>query len=351
MTHTRIPRRLFLSASLLAAASAACNLRPRINTTPAPPTATVTPLPLASPDVPRGVTSFIADALPDLAGRAIDLREDTITLQAVSGDASYPLSPDASVLDAQGYTTSPNDLAAGQTVAVWLNADRSAALVQILGDMGTLGPTLNAPLQSEPTGESTTIGGLPMTTRAGWGAAATNMDASAERGVFDAETNPAGWLMYPAPLADWLQTIVVHHTALTVTEGPREIQRSHQGAKGYADIAYHYLIDSFGALYEGRVIGARGSHTGGFNTGSIGIALLGNTQVMPVPRQPLATLVTLIAHLQAEYTITHLAGHRDFQPHDTECPGEALEALLPRIADELGLEFGTGGYVPPPWDA
>jgi hypothetical protein len=35
--------------------------------------------------------------------------------------------------------------------------------------------------------------------------------------------------------------------------------------KGYADIGYHIVIDSFGVLYEGRVLNARGAHTGGHN--------------------------------------------------------------------------------------
>ena len=47
------------------------------------------------------------------------------------------------------------------------------------------------------------------------------------------------------------------------------------------------------------------------------------------------------------YAITHLAGHRDFQPGVTLCPGDNLEVLLPDLAAELGIAFGTEGYVGP----
>lgn len=52
--------------------------------------------------------------------------------------------------------------------------------------------------------------------------------------------------------------------------------------------------------------------------------------------------------LRDVYRLTHIAGHRDFQPGVTVCPGLHLEALLPELAVELGLEFGVGGYVGTP---
>jgi hypothetical protein len=212
-----------------------------------------------------------------------------------------------------------------------------------------LGPTLGAPVQAEPTGETRVIGSLTMITRAGWGAAEPNLMAAGEYGVFDAVENPQGWLEYSAPLADWLDSIIIHHTALAFPEGPRTIQSTHQAVRGFADISYHFLIDSLGTLFEGRSLNVRGAHTGGANTGSIGIALIGNYEDCPPLRRPLDTLITLARTLIADYTITHLAGHRDFQPGETQCPGDNLEAIMADLAAQLGLIYGTGGYVDPPW--
>jgi hypothetical protein len=191
--------------------------------------------------------------------------------------------------------------------------------------------------------------GLRLIGRAAWGAAGPNLEAPAERGQFDAATNPGGWLVYPPPLADWLTTLVVHHSALPLSDGPREIQRLHQQERGFADIGYHYVIGPAGEVYAGRSLEVRGVHTGGANTGTVGVVLLGNFELDAPPEPQLASLRRLAHSLARRHGLTHLAGHHDFQPDATVCPGQFLAPLLPGLAAGLGLAFGTGGYVPPPW--
>jgi hypothetical protein len=58
-------------------------------------------------------------------------------------------------------------------------------------------------------------------------------------------------------------------------------------------------------------------------------------------------LKRLIQCLADAYAITHLAGHRDFQPEVTLCPGANLELLLPAMASDAGLAFGIEGYRGP----
>ncbi|MFK7802060.1 MAG: peptidoglycan recognition family protein [Anaerolineae bacterium] len=182
--------------------------------------------------------------------------------------------------------------------------------------------------------------------RAEWGAAEPNIQGSPEGG-YDAIRNPAGWFEYDTPLPEVLNTIVVHHSALPLSDGPLEIQLLHQENKGYADVGYHYLIDENGTIYEGRPINVRGAHTGGFNTGAIGIVLLGNFEEIEPTDAQLNSLMELNQFLKRSYQVTHLAGHNDFQPGETLCPGKNLEPLLPGLAKELEFEFGTAGYVGP----
>ena len=61
------------------------------------------------------------------------------------------------------------------------------------------------------------------------------------------------------PLKDYLNRIVVHHTAnmfnAKVNEG-RHISR------GFASLGYHFYISKQGAVYEGRPMELMGSHAG-----------------------------------------------------------------------------------------
>jgi hypothetical protein len=190
------------------------------------------------------------------------------------------------------------------------------------------------------------ISSLDIIARSEWGALEPDVQGSVEGG-YDAIQNPSGWFEYDTPLPQTLNTIVVHHSALPLSDGPFEIQQKHMNIKGYADVGYHYLIDENGNTYEGRSLNIRGAHTGGYNTGAIGIVMLGNFEETEPTEAQVNSLLQLSQCLRDEYQITHIAGHRDFQPEETVCPGKNLEALLLGFAQDLNLEFGTQGYVSP----
>lgn len=82
---------------------------------------------------------------------------------------------------------------------------------------------------------------------------------------------------------------VVHHTAGTndYTSAQaaglvRGIYAYHTGSLGWADVGYNVLIDRYGTVYEGRAGGLEravvGAHAGGWNTGTFGVALMGQHQ-------------------------------------------------------------------------
>src|SRR5690606_22676007 len=79
---------------------------------------------------------------------------------------------------------------------------------------------------------------------------------------------------------------VLHHTVTTNNYSPeqaddqiRSVQHTHQRIQGYCDIAYNFVVDRFGRIWEGRAGGVDrgviGGHSKGFNTGSFGVVLLG----------------------------------------------------------------------------
>ena len=105
-------------------------------------------------------------------------------------------------------------------------------------------------------------------------------------------------------------------------------------------------IDGKGIIYAGRDIQVRGASVAGHNTGTIGVVLIGDFQQDTPASAQLASLHVLINWLTLVYHLTHLAGHYEFNP-ETVCPGPNLRPYLDGLAQQAGLQRGTGGYVPP----
>ncbi|MEN3342497.1 MAG: hypothetical protein V7644_1901 [Actinomycetota bacterium] len=166
---------------------------------------------------------------------------------------------------------------------------------------------------------------------------------------------------------------VVHHTAGTnnYTEAQsaaivRGIELYHVQGNGWNDIGYNFLVDKYGQIFEGRYGGIDrpvvGAHSLGFNSGSVGISVLGSYDASPISAAAKSALEQLlawrldVAHVDPLSTLTWpsggnprfptgipvslraISGHRD--TNFTDCPGDALYAELPQIAKEtaaLGL--------------
>jgi hypothetical protein len=184
--------------------------------------------------------------------------------------------------------------------------------------------------------------------------------------------------------ASELQYSVVHHTAgandYTRAEAPavvRGIELYHVKANGWNDIGYNVLVDRFGTVYEGRYGGIDrnvvGAHALGFNTGSVGVALLGTYTSSPPSQAAQASLVRLLAWrldlahidpLSSRSVISGgserypaglpvllrvISGHRDTGL--TACPGDALYALLDSIAAKTAATGLPKIYAPTATDA
>ena len=160
----------------------------------------------------------------------------------------------------------------------------------------------------------------------------------------------------------------VHHTASgnTYTRDDsaalvRGIYAYHTQSLGWSDLGYNFLVDRFGTLYEGRYGGVTrgvvGAQVLGFNTGSTGVSVMGTFTSVAPPAEALSSLKKLLAWKLAMHgldpartaaltcgatekykegaTVTFpvIAGHR--QANYTECPGTALDALLPILRTEI----------------
>ena len=166
----------------------------------------------------------------------------------------------------------------------------------------------------------------------------------------------------------------IHHTdsgnLYSPADAPalvRGIYAFHTQTLGWNDIAYNFLVDRFGTIYEGRYGGVSrgvvGAHVLGFNTGSTGISVIGTFTDGAPPAAAVAALERLLAWKLAvsgldplktatmtcgatekytkgtTVTFPVVAGHR--QANYTECPGDAFYALLPAIRANVASRMGS----------
>lgn len=188
----------------------------------------------------------------------------------------------------------------------------------------------------------------PIIDRTQWGALSPDFDARNETGYYDKLTNPEGWYIYPDALQDSYQTLVIHHSGFYEQDGLStllEIQRAHREDRGWADVGYHFMVDKDGTIYEGRDLTVRGVHVEGFNTGSLGVCLMGDFRFEAPSDAQLNATYALNDWIVYRTGVTHLAGHKDFNDF-TVCPGAMIANQLEDLASRAGLTYGTDGYQP-----
>ena len=165
-----------------------------------------------------------------------------------------------------------------------------------------------------------------------------------------------------------IRAAVVHHTAGSNDYSPLEsagivkaIYTYHSKTLGWCDIGYNALVDKYGQVFEGGAGGlakaVEGTHTGGFNRDTWGVAMIGNFDNVPPTPIQLRTVGRLLGwrlgmdgvnpkgtvaleSAGSHYT-TFPAGaianlptiftHRDVG--NTDCPGNAAYALMDEIRD------------------
>ena len=196
-----------------------------------------------------------------------------------------------------------------------------------------------------------------------------------------------GWAQGQAPPAHdpvyaTIKLAFVHHTvnpngysAAAVPSLLLGIFQYHRYVRGYWDIAYNFLIDLYGRVWEGRAGGidapVLGAHAGGYNAESTGVAVLGdfmNTVPSPAAIGALERLlawklslhglpthgkVTVVVDPSgasftpfapaAHVSLPRVAGHRDGD--STDCPGNAFYAQLPSIRPRVDALAGTPARV------
>ncbi|MBD8063638.1 N-acetylmuramoyl-L-alanine amidase [Oceanitalea stevensii] len=188
-------------------------------------------------------------------------------------------------------------------------------------------------------------------------------------------THRAGWgadesKMTWTPRHDPLRAAVVHHTAgtnsYTAAQSAgivRGIYHYHAVSRDWGDIGYHFLVDKYGQIFEGRAGSLdappgripEAAHARGFNRGTLGISVLGDYSSVYAPDSVLTTMARVIAwkfdaadidmstpsgmispgtaHRPAGQNLPRVFAHRDVGA--TTCPGNNIYARIPRLNEQV----------------
>lgn len=197
--------------------------------------------------------------------------------------------------------------------------------------------------------------GPEIVSRAGWGS--PDPHGNLHRGT------DRHWM----PAASPAKQVFIHHTVSPSQQSDpaavvRGIYEYHANTRGWGDIGYSYLVGSNGKIYEGRFGGDNtiAGHVYGFNTGSLGVAIIGcfesgstcdsvnGTKTQAPTSTQLHAVTELLAWKTTNFGIdpkgTHtfcgtsclslrtIATHKDAYP--TTCAGNLMIEKLPVIRDE-----------------
>jgi hypothetical protein len=175
------------------------------------------------------------------------------------------------------------------------------------------------------------------------------------------------WVRRAPAYASKVVAVTVHHTDNVNGYRPSDVPSLiradyayHVKGRGWSDLGYNLLVDQYGRVWEGRRGGLGratiGSHAQGFNTGTLGVAMLGDmthARASVAAQKALARVIAYAAstwhfdprttvRLQSHGSPRYASGrvvtlHRVFGHGETgitDCPG-SLQQDLPRLR-ELG---------------
>ena len=248
---------------------------------------------------------------------------------------------------------------AGDATFARVTADRPLGRLTVLAlaDGGT--SVQKTPVPARPAGSAVTV--LP---RSGWGA---------DESLRFNGTTP----LWP-PVFQTVQKVAVHHTAGANGESGDAAKAAiqsmyyyHAVTQGWGDIGYNFLIDAAGVVYKGRSTsstptdldvtgenasrqGVTAGHAYGYNSGSVGVALLGNFVATSPTAQADSALKSFLvdkvsAHglranfrglftsplTGAQVVFENVPGHQEVPDNATECPGGVFLDRLRVMRDEV----------------
>lgn len=166
-----------------------------------------------------------------------------------------------------------------------------------------------------------------------------------------------------ASYAGSLKAGTLHHTAgsnaYTKAESAGILRADyayHVKTRGWCDIGYNFVVDKYGQIFEGRWGGVSrpviGAHVAGYNTGNVGVSMIGNYETASPTAAGLEAAAQVFAYKFAlhrldprasttlnDRTVSTLNAHRDLG--QTACPGRNLYPQMTSLRSRVAALIGA----------
>lgn len=176
-----------------------------------------------------------------------------------------------------------------------------------------------------------------------------------------------GWRIRALPATSaWLHHAVTNNLPASISQARERTEMQLLDRIGYsrfsyadkgwsrpagAGISYSYVVFPSGRAYQGHGINRASSHTAGYNTAGIGIAVPGNTDTQDLTPQQVDAIARLLVQCKRDGILKHArlnGGHRD-TGFSTSCPGKHAYRRISEInALAARYEKGQSPATPPP---
>ncbi len=143
---------------------------------------------------------------------------------------------------------------------------------------------------------------------------------------------------------DRVERITVHHdgmppvritSRMDVAHRIDSIRQAHQNA-GWGDIGYHFIVDPFGQVWEGRPLAFQGAHVHDHNVRNLGVLTLGNFELQTPTTAQRSALSRFLAVRMRQHRVPLVRVHTHRELTSTLCPGRNLQRVMNQLRSSAG---------------
>jgi len=204
------------------------------------------------------------------------------------------------------------DLAAVETALQAKDSERAALVTSLREQIKSLQKEV-ALLRSQPAAPAVVTEPQPKPTAAG-------VSKPPIQNLIDTLPKHAEKRYGTRPLSD-IKTLVIHHSAVPPSVGPKRIASYHVKSLDWPGVGYHFLVADDGVIYQGNTLKTVSNHAAKVNPRGVGICFLGSFQKLAPPPAQLRGGALLVAWLLQDLNLDLdvVKGHKEFM--QTACPG------------------------------